>query len=132
MTVLRRPLFDPPIVVRAMREAVAKLDPRHMVRNPVMFVVLLGSVITTIALVLDVARGRGAIGFTLQLAVWLWFTVLFANFAEAMAEGRGKAQADTLRTTRTHTMARRLDDPADRLSGEAVPADALRRVDHVL
>ena len=132
MTVLRRPLFDPPIVVRAMREAVAKLDPRHMVRNPVMFVVLLGSVITTIALVLDVARGRGAIGFTLQLAVWLWFTVLFANFAEAMAEGRGKAQADTLRATRTHTMARRLDDPADRLSGEAVPADALRRGDHVL
>src|SRR6185437_14339048 len=118
MTTLRRPLFDPAIVVRATHEAVTKLDPRHMVRNPVMFVVLLGSVISTIALGLDIVRGRGAIGFTLQLAVWLWFTVLFANFAEAMAEGRGKAQADTLRATRTHTMARRLDDPSDRLSGE--------------
>ena len=74
-----------------------KLAPRHMVRNPVMFVVLVGSVLTTLVLIRDVVAAARGTGFTLQIALWLWFTVLFANFAEAMAEGRGKAQADTLR-----------------------------------
>jgi potassium-transporting ATPase ATP-binding subunit len=92
MSVQKRPLFDPPIVARAMRDAVVKLSPRHMLRNPVMFVVLVGSVLTTLVVVRDIAGGRGAIGFTLQIAIWLWFTVVFANFAEAMAEGRGKAR----------------------------------------
>ena len=137
-----RPLFDPPIVRRALRDAVAKLDPRTMVRNPVMFVVLVGSAWTTVALARDVAAGRPGVGFTLQLAVWLWFTVLFANFAEAMAEGRGKAQADTLRRARTQTQAKRLVDAAphgaataptfDRTRTETVGAQELRKGDHVL
>ena len=87
MTMQSRPLFDGPIVRRALRDAVVKLDPRHMVRNPVMFVVLLGSVLTTLVLVRDVTAGRADTFFTAQLTIWLWFTVLFANFAEAMAEG---------------------------------------------
>jgi len=100
MAAAPRALFDPPIVRRALRDALVKLDPRHMVRNPVMFVVLLGSAFTTGVLIRDALQGRGGLGFTLQIALWLWFTVLFANFAEAMAEGRGKAQADALRKSR--------------------------------
>ena len=103
-----------------------------MVRNPVMFVVLIGSVLTTLVLVRDVAGGAAGIGFTLQITVWLWFTVVFANFAEAMAEGRGKAQAETLRKSRTESTARRLRDPRDRASVESVPGAALRRGDVVL
>jgi potassium-transporting ATPase ATP-binding subunit len=136
MAVTNRPLFDPPIVKRAIREAFVKLNPRHMVRNPVMFVVLLGSVLTTLVLVRDVMTGRGDVGFTTQLALWLWFTVLFANFAEAMAEGRGKAQADALRATRTQTRARRLDasdgGEIDIKAFEVVAATSLRRGDLVL
>jgi K+-transporting ATPase ATPase B chain len=132
MAVTRRPLFDPPIVRRAARDAFVKLSPRHMVRNPVMFVVLLGSVFTTYVLVRELATGRGDAGFTFQIALWLWFTVLFANFAEAMAEGRGKAQADTLRKARKETQAKRLLDPADRGRFEAVPANQLRAGDHVV
>ena len=132
MATLTRPLFDPPIVRRAALDACRKLDPRHMVRNPVMFVVLLGSVLTTLVLVRDVAEGRGAIGFTLQIALWLWFTVLFANFAEAMAEGRGKAQAEALRRTRTLSSAKLLRDPHDRSKFAVVPSDRLRRGDVVL
>src|SRR6478752_3422085 len=104
----KRPLFDPLIVRRAIRDAFVKLNPRHMVRNPVMFVVLLGSAYTTVVFARDLALGKPGVGFTLQLALWLWFTVVFANFAEAMAEGRGKAQADTLRKSRTQTSAKRL------------------------
>ena len=126
MAPLTRPLFDPPIVRRAALDACRKLDPRHMVRNPVMFVVLLGSILTTLVLLRDIAEGNGAIGFTLQIALWLWFTVLFANFAEAMAEGRGKAQADALRRSRTETMAKRLLNPKDRASFEEVHAGRLR------
>jgi len=133
--------LDPPIVRRALRDAVAKLAPRHMVRNPVMFVVLLGSVLTTGVLVRDMLSGHGAIGFTFQLALWLWFTVLFANFAEAMAEGRGKAQADTLRKARTQTQARQLRDltvartasgEIDTSSTQFVGAQELQRGDLVL
>ncbi len=103
-----RPLFDPPIVKRAITDALIKLHPRTMMKNPVMFVVEAGALMTTILAVRDAASGTGVAGFTFQITLWLWFTVLFANFAEAMAEGRGKAQADTLRKTKTETTARRL------------------------
>ena len=133
MALSKRPLFDPPIVRRAIRDAFLKtVNVRHMVRNPVMFVVLIGSALTTVVLVGDVARGASGVGFTLQLTVWLWFTVVFANFAEAMAEGRGKAQAESLRRSRTLTTAKRLKDPANRAAFESVPADALSRGDVVL
>jgi K+-transporting ATPase ATPase B chain len=133
MALTKRPLFDPPIVRRAVRDAFTKtVNVRHMLRNPVMFVVLVGSVLTTIVLVGDIARGGPNVGFTLQLAVWLWFTVVFANFAEAMAEGRGKAQAESLRRSRTLTSAKRLKDPRNRTAFEAVPAEQLRKGDVVL
>jgi K+-transporting ATPase ATPase B chain len=132
----KRPLFDPPIVRRAIRDAFGKLNPRHMVRNPVMFVVLIGSAYTTVVFVRDLAQGRSDWGFTLQLALWLWFTVVFANFAEAMAEGRGKAQADTLRKSRTQTTAKRLLSPGngriDRSRYEDVNAERLRKGDLVV
>ncbi len=92
-------LFDPAITRRAVVDALRKLDPRQMARNPVMFVVEIGSVLTTFLAIRDTD------GFAALVAVWLWFTVLFANFAEAVAEGRGKAQADTLRKTRAETVA---------------------------
>ena len=126
-----RPLFDAAIVRRALREAVRKLDPRTQARNPVMFVVLVGSVLTTLVLLRSLIRGS-AIGFELQLALWLWFTVLFANFAEAMAEGRGKAQAEALRGTREAMRAKRLARPGDKLDLEEVFASTLRRGDHVI
>ena len=132
MAISNRPLFDPPIVRRALYEAVFKLDPRHMLRNPVMFVVLVGSLLTTLTLIWDAATGRGDLAFTLQLALWLWFTVLFANFAEAMAEGRGKAQADALRGTRHETRAKRMKTPGDHLDFLLVFATELRSGDHVL
>src|SRR5579884_1256858 len=96
------------IVRRALWDSVLKLNPRKMMGNPVMFVVEVGSVITTALLF----RSHTDFRFNLQITLWLWFTVLFANFAEAMAEGRGKAQADTLRKARSETQARRLR-PAD-------------------
>src|SRR5262245_30038887 len=132
MAAQKRPLFDPPIVRRAMGDALAKLNPRHMVRNPVMFVVLIGSVYTTFVLLRDIAGGRPDWAFTLQLTLWLWFTVLFANFAEAMAEGRGKAQADTLRRSRTQTRAKRLLDAERRDQFEDVGAQELRKGELVL
>jgi K+-transporting ATPase ATPase B chain len=137
MAIQKRPLFDPPIVRRAAGDALAKLHPKHMLRNPVMFVVLVGSALTTLVLARDVATGRGDIGFTVQLTLWLWFTVIFANFAEAMAEGRGKAQADALRATRTQTHAKRLDasdfgGPIDKLAFEMALASNLKRGDVVL
>jgi len=133
MALTKRPLFDPPIVRRAVRDALLKtVNLRHMVRNPVMFVVLVGSVLTTVVLVGDIASGGANVGFTLQLALWLWFTVVFANFAEAMAEGRGKAQAESLRRSRTLTSAKRLKDPKNRAAFEAVPAEQLRKGDVVL
>jgi K+-transporting ATPase ATPase B chain len=131
-SVKQHPLFHPPIVRRAIWESFYKLSPRHMLRNPVIFVVLVGSVVTTVVLARDLLTGRGELGFTLQLTVWLWFTVLFANFAEAMAEGRGKAQADAVRAARFQTRAKRLRDPADHLDFVSVFATELRRGDHVL
>src|SRR5215467_12184542 len=102
-----RPLFDPEIVRRATAASFAKLNPATLIKNPVMFVVEVGAALTTVFLIRDAVTGTHAIGFTLQIATWLWFTVLFANFAEAMAEARGKAQADTLRKAKTETMAKR-------------------------
>jgi K+-transporting ATPase ATPase B chain len=133
MALTKRPLFDPPIVKRAIRDAFAKtVNLRHMVRNPVMFVVLVGSVLTTLVLVRDAVGGAGDTGFTLQITLWLWFTVVFANFAEAMAEGRGKAQAETLRKSRTETTAKRLRNARNRASFESVPGAVLRKGDVVL
>jgi K+-transporting ATPase ATPase B chain len=105
-----RPLFDPEIVRGALAASLRKLDPRHQFRNPVMFVVLVGSILTT-ALLLQALLGRGEAPawFILSVSLWLWFTVLFANFAEAMAEGRGKAQADALRRARRDVVAKKLD-----------------------
>ncbi len=107
-----RPLFETAIVAAAAVDAFRKLDPRRMLKNPVMFVVEVGSVFTTLLFVHAVVTGSGDAhpGFILAVALWLWFTVLFANFAEAMAEGRGKAQADTLRKARKDVQARKLRD----------------------
>jgi K+-transporting ATPase ATPase B chain len=122
-------IWHPAIVRQAAWDSVVKLDPRVQVKNPVMFIVEVGSVLTTIVFLQELATGTGAPLFTGQVAFWLWFTVLFANFAEAMAEGRGKAQADTLRKTRTETVANKLTDD-DRL--ERVPAERLRKGDVVM
>src|SRR5262245_56522788 len=106
-----RPLFDPPIVRRAVVDAFLKLDPRPQLRNPVMFTVLVGSALTTgLGIHLLVAGGAESIGFVFGLSAWLWFTVIFANFAEAMAEGRGKAQADSLRQARRDVTAKKLEE----------------------
>ena len=124
-----RPLFDPPIVKRAIRESLVKLNPATLFKNPVMFVVEVGAAITTIFLVRDMVVGGRPIGFQLQISIWLWFTVLFANFAEAMAEARGKAQADSLRKTKTDAPAKRII-AGDRT--ESVPASQLRAGDVVI
>src|SRR5512135_2515362 len=100
----QKAIWEWKIVRRAVLDSLIKLNPRKMMGNPVMFVVEVGSVITTVLLF----KGGTQFGFNLQITLWLWFTVLFANFAEAMAEGRGKAQADSLRRTRAETMANRL------------------------
>src|SRR5882757_10050313 len=102
-------IFDRAIIVPAIGHSFAKLDPRTLVRNPVMFVVENVAALTTVLLARDIVGHRGNILFEVQIAFWLWFTVVFANFAEAVAEGRGKAQADALRKTRTETPAKKLD-----------------------
>jgi len=122
-------IWDPGIVRGASLDALRKLHPRTMAKNPVMFVVEVGSVLTTVRFALDAAAGRPGLGFELQITFWLWLTVLFANFAEAMAEGRGKAQADTLRKARTETTANRLLEDG---RTEVVAATALRKDDIVL
>ena len=104
-----RPLFDPGIVWQAVIDSFWKLTPQREIRNPVMFVVYVGSILTTILFVQAlVGKGEAPAGFILAVSVWLWFTVLFANFAEAMAEGRGKAQAASLRKARRDIQAKRL------------------------
>src|SRR5580692_8491252 len=114
-------LFDWNIAGPAMIDAFKKLDPRLMIKNPVMFVTMVGAALTTVAIFTTHADR----GFIAQLALWLWFTVLFANFAEAMAEGRGKAQADSLRKSRKETTARRLRNKQE----EPVPATNLVKGD---
>ncbi|MGA7616131.1 MAG: potassium-transporting ATPase subunit KdpB [Thermoanaerobaculia bacterium] len=123
-------LWNRAILSRAVIDSVRKLDPRNQFRNPVMFIVEIGSLITTLIFIQELVTGTGTPLFTGQVAFWLWFTVLFANFAEAMAEGRGKAQADTLRRTKTETNARRLVGPQRR--EETVPASMLRKGDLVV
>jgi K+-transporting ATPase ATPase B chain len=124
-------LRDSKILVPALIGAFRKLDPRVMIRNPVMFTVEAVATLTTILFVRDVVVGRGGLGFAFQINLWLWFTVLFANFAEAVAEGRGKAQAATLRRARSDIVAKRLEDAAA-TAWEQVPATRLRRGDIVL
>lgn len=124
-----RPLLDPEILGRAVRDSFAKLNPARLLKNPVIFVVEVGAAITTILLVRDFMTGAADAGFNFQIALWLWFTVLFANFAEAMAEARGKAQADTLRKTKSDSMAKRLLANG---KTERVTASQLRAGDQVI
>jgi len=123
-----RPLFDREILRRAIKESFVKLNPWLVAKNPVMFVVEVGAALTTIFVVKDTFTGAGGVLFGIQIALWLWFTVVFANFAEAMAEARGKAQADALRKTKTDTIARKIL-PNDKF--EMVPASQLRAGDIV-
>jgi len=123
-------LYDPAILVPAIGDSFKKLDPRWMARNPVMFVVEVGAVMTTYVFFTGFFN-HGQQGFVGQICLWLWFTVLFANFAEAVAEGRGKAQAASLRRTRSDTIARRLVGGVDGKE-EGVPAPELRRGDLVV
>jgi K+-transporting ATPase ATPase B chain len=122
-------IWDPVIVRQAIVDSFRKLNPRTQVKNPVMFTVEVGSLLTTLIVVQELVTGVGRPLFTGQVAFWLWFTVLFANFAEAMAEGRGKAQADTLRKTRTETVANLVATDG---RVETVPAASLRRGDVVM
>jgi potassium-transporting ATPase ATP-binding subunit len=124
-------LFDPKIMLPAVGSAFVKLDPRTLIKNPVMFVLEVVSALTAVILVRDLVTGTGEIGFEFQIVLWLWFTVLFANFSEAIAEGRGKAQADSLRKTRTETQAKLLTGPGG--SGyKTVPGTSLKIGDVVI
>src|SRR5437667_7708679 len=125
-------IWNWPIVRRAIGESFVKLSPVAMMKNPVMFVVEVGSVLTTLQFVrglLSPISGVTSSGFELQITLWLWFTVLFANFAEAMAEGRGKAQADNLRKAKTETIAHRVVSGG---KAEDVAAPELRKDDVVI
>jgi K+-transporting ATPase ATPase B chain len=137
---IQKPLLDPEIIKAAIPESFRKLHPKHVIKNPVMFVVEMGSVITTLVFLADIFQhqGNGSL-FSGQISLWLWFTLLFANFAEAVAEGRGKAQAETLKKTRRDTLARvkqsngqwkqvsaallQKGDEVSVLAGEVIPAD---------
>lgn len=133
MTRKQRALFEPALVRTALIDAVKKLDPRVQWRNPVMFVVYIGSLLTT-AIWLAILAGQtdGAAAFTGSVALWLWFTVLFANFAEALAEGRSKAQAESLRGTKKTSWAKKLAGPRRDGATEKVAAESLRKGDIVL
>ena len=125
-------LLDPKIVLPAIGQAFVKLNPVTLMKNPVIFVLEVVTALTTVLLVRDLLQHHAGVGFTFQIVLWLWFTVLFANFAEAVAEGRGKAQADTLRRSRVETKAKKLSDPKKRSSIKAVPALDLRAGDFVV
>src|SRR5215469_12974912 len=124
-------LTDPKILGPALADSVRKLDPRLMIKNPVMFTVEVVASLTTVLFIRDLVVGNAGLGFSFQINLWLWFTVLFANFAEAVAEGRGKAQAATLRKARTETVAKKLIHVSDSKWME-VPAPQLRKGDIVL
>jgi len=124
-------ILDARILVPALGGAFRKLDPRSLAKNPVMFVVAVVSALTTVLLIRDLIDGSADAGFSFQIVLWLWFTVLFANFAEAVAEGRGKAQADSLRRTRTETQAKLLTN-GDRASFKQVPGTSLKVGDLVI
>src|ERR1043166_4597909 len=119
-------LFDAKIVAPAIGSAFVKLDPHKLMSNPVMFVLEIVTILTTAILARDLFAGSGQFGFEFQIVLWLWFTVLFANFAEAVAEGRGKAQADTLRRQRTETQAKLITGAGDSQSYRVVPSTALQ------
>ena len=128
-----RSLFDPPIVRRAMLDSLRKLDPRHQLRNPVMFTVWVGSLLTTVLWIQAmIGEGEAPAGFIAGVSAWLWFTVLFANFAEAMAEGRGKAQADSLRAARRDVTAKKLASPNREAKFVMIDAPRLRKGDILL
>jgi K+-transporting ATPase ATPase B chain len=124
----KKSLWTSGIIVGALKDCFVKLNPRTLMKNPVMFVVEVGSVVTSVDLVFGILKHAPGFGFALQITLWLWFTVLFANFAEAMAEGRGKAQADTLRKARAETVALRLMPDG---STEEIPGSKLRAGDIV-
>jgi K+-transporting ATPase ATPase B chain len=100
-------LFNKKILLKAVKDSVIKLNPALLIKNPVIFIVAIGSLLTTIVVIAGIFQGSFS-SFNLQIAIWLWFTVLFANFSEAIAEGRGKAQADSLRKNRTQTIAHKI------------------------
>src|SRR6266566_7960268 len=125
-------LFDPKIVLPAIGSAFVKLNPRSLMKNPVMFVLEVVTALTTVVLIRDLVTGGEHIGFEVQIVLWLWFTVLFANFAEAIAEGRGKAQAAALRRQRTETQAKLLTGPEGRSGHKLVPSTSLKVGDVVL
>src|ERR1700745_378946 len=125
-------LFDPKIVLPAIGSAFVKLNPRSLMKNPVMFVLEVVTALTTVILIRDLVTGGEHIGLEFQIVLWLWFTVLFANFAEAIAEGRGKAQAATLRRQRTETQAKLLTGPEGRGGHKLVPSTSLKVGDVVL
>jgi K+-transporting ATPase ATPase B chain len=128
-----RKLFEKQIVRSAIVESLKKLDPRHQARNPVMFVVLVGSILTSVLGIYALfGPAEEPASFILAVSAWLWFTVLFGNFAEAMAEGRGKAQADTLRKSRRDTVAKKLSSPAYGSSSAPVQGSTLHKGDVVL
>jgi len=126
MAAKSRSIFDPTIIMPAIVESFKKLNPVHMIKNPVMFVTEVGAAITTV--LIFTGGEHESLKFLIQITLWLWFTVVFANFAEAMAEGRGKAQADTLRKTRTQTYANRIKGGVT----EKITADKLRKDDVVV
>src|SRR5436853_5420174 len=132
-TVKERSLFDTTIVRQAIVDSFRKLTPRRQVRNPVMFVVYVGSILTTLLWVQAlIGKGEAPGWFIFWVSVWLWFTVLFANFAEAMAEGRGKAQAASLRKARRDIQAKKLERPDHGSRVTTISATSLRKGDAVL
>lgn len=128
------PLFEKEILVRAIKQAFAKLNPASLVRNPVIFIVEITAVLCTLIVVKNISTPEeiGNFSVAVQITVWLWFTVLFANFAESIAEGRGKAMANSLRTTQTETKAKRLLSPKNREKYTLVSAATLQSGDFVL
>jgi K+-transporting ATPase ATPase B chain len=128
MSVQKRSVMDRDILIPALLASVKKLDPRHMIGNPVMFVTEVGAVVTTCEIFRASSHGE-SVGFVIQICLWLWFTVIFANFAEALAEGRGKAQADALRRSRTKTFGNR---ETKKGALERVAAEVLRKGDIVV
>src|ERR1035437_1801285 len=120
-------LFNRKLALQSVKDSFIKLNPALLIKNPVIFIVGIGSVLTTIIVIQGILAGNFS-SFNFQIAIWLWFTVLFANFAEAIAEGRGKAQADSLRKNRTQTIARKMDGKQE----VAVNANELKKGDTVV
>src|ERR1700690_248385 len=126
-------LFDPRIIRRALGDSLIKLNPRNQIRNPVMFVVEIGSIMTTLLFIRALYMpGSESPWFILHISIWLWATVLFANFAESVAEGRGKAQADALRGSRKDISAKKLSKPDPKAEMTSVPSSALKKGDIIL